>query len=202
MFTLQNYVADPAVRVQAWRNRRAHPAWSARPNAGHRALVSLERVGRLHALITQNIDGLHQAAGNSPVVVVEIHGSIFGVVCLSCGDRTAMREALDRVDAGEQDPPCRRCGGILKSATISFGQALDPDVLATAVAAARSADLFLAVGTTLQVQPAAGLAELAADAGARLVIVNRDATPYDGLAAALLRGPIGEVLPRLVSIAA
>ncbi len=198
LFTLQNYVADPEVRRQAWRNRREHPAWSARPNAGHEALVTLERAGILRALITQNIDGLHARAGSSPDVVVEIHGNLFGVECLGCGARTTMRAALERVDAGDPDPRCLRCGGIQKSATISFGQLLDRGVLAAAVAAAKDSDLFLAVGTTLQVQPAATLAELAVTSGARLVIVNRDVTPYDGLASALVRTPIGEVLPRLV----
>ena len=197
-FTLQNYVADPEVRRQAWRNRREHPAWSARPNVGHEALVMLERAGSLRALITQNIDGLHQRAGSSPEVVVEIHGNLSGVECLDCGARTPMRAALERVDAGEDDPHCLRCGGIQKSATISFGQPLERGVLAAAVAAAKDSDLFLAIGTTLQVQPAARLAELAVTAGARLVIVNRDPTPYDGLASALVRTPIGEVLPRLV----
>jgi NAD-dependent deacetylase len=202
MFTLQNYVADPQVRVRAWRNRRDHPAWAARPNAGHRALVALERAGSLQAVVTQNIDGLHQRAGSTPGKVIEIHGSIYGVRCLSCGAHSTMREALDRVEAGEEDPACPSCGGILKSATISFGQALEPAVLAAAVDAARAAELFLAVGTTLQVQPAADLARVAVEAGARLVIVNRDPTPYDGLADALLRAPIGEVLPRLVPVAA
>ena len=204
LFTLQNYLADPAVRVQAWRNRREHPAWAARPNAGHQALVELERRGLLRALVTQNIDGLHQRAGSGRhgAEVIEIHGNLFGVECLGCGALTTMRAALDRVAAGEEDPRCLRCGDLQKSATISFGQSLKPEVLAAAVRAARGCDLFLAVGTTLQVHPAAGLAELAVAAGARLVVVNRDPTPYDAIAWALLRSPIGEVLPRLLDPAA
>jgi NAD-dependent deacetylase len=199
MFTLDNYLADPAVRELAWRNRLAHPAWEARPNAGHHALVALERSGRLRAIVTQNIDGLHQRAGNDPAHVIEIHGTLFDVECLSCGRGTSMRDNLDRVESGEPDPACLVCGGIQKAATISFGQALKLDVLRAAQRAAQQCDVLLAVGTTLQVQPAAGLAEIAVAAGARLVIVNRDPTPYDDLASALLREPIGETLPRLVA---
>jgi NAD-dependent deacetylase len=199
LFTLDAYLADPAVRELAWRNRLAHPAWDARPNAGHRALVALERSGRLGAIVTQNIDGLHQRAGNDPARVIEIHGTLFDVECLSCGRCTGMRENLDRVESGEPDPACLVCGGMQKAATISFGQPLKVDVLRAATRAAADCDLLLAVGTTLQVQPAAGLAKVAVAAGARLVIVNRDPTPYDDLASALLREPIGETLPRLVA---
>jgi NAD-dependent deacetylase len=199
MFTFDNYVADADVRRQAWCNRLEHPAWDATPNAGHRALVDLERSGRLRAIITQNIDGLHQRAGNDPAKVIEIHGTLFEVECLGCERRTSMRENLDRVEAGEPDPACLVCGGIQKAATISFGQSLRSGDLWAAQRAAEECDLMLAVGTTLQVQPAAGLAGVATDAGARLVIVNRDPTPYDGLASALLRDPIGQTLPRLVA---
>ena len=179
--------------------RLTHPAWEARPNAGHRALVALERSGRLRAIVTQNIDGLHQRAGNDPARVIEIHGTLFDVECLSCGRSTSMRDNLDQVESGEPDPACLVCGGIQKAATISFGQALKVDVLRAAQRAAQQCEVLLAVGTTLQVQPAAGLAEIAVAAGARLVIVNRDPTPYDDLASALLREPIGETLPRLVA---
>jgi NAD-dependent deacetylase len=199
LFTLDNYLADPAVRAQAWRNRLDHPAWDARPNAGHRALVDLERSGRLHAIVTQNIDGLHQRAGNDPARVIEIHGTLFEVECLTCGRQTSMRENLDRVAGGEPDPPCLACGGIQKAATISFGQSLKVDVLRAAQRAAQQCDVLLAVGTTLQVHPAAGLADVAVASGARLVIVNHDPTPYDGLASAVLRASIGETLPRLVA---
>ncbi len=198
LFTLQSYLADPDVRRLAWRNRLEHPAWTAEPNDGHRALVALERAGRLRAIVTQNIDGLHQRAGSSAAKVIEIHGTLYDVECLDCGRRTSMRENLDRVEAGDEDPPCLACGGIQKAATISFGQALRPDVLHAAMVAAADCDLLLAVGTTLQVQPAAGLADVAVRSGARLVIVNRDPTPYDALASAIVREPIGAVLPRLV----
>ncbi|HEU4423603.1 MAG TPA: Sir2 family NAD-dependent protein deacetylase, partial [Pilimelia sp.] len=153
--TLQAYVADPAVRRRSWLARRDHPAWRAQPNAGHRALVDLERSGRLDAIVTQNIDGLHQRAGNSPERVIELHGTLFEAACLGCGDRTPMADALARVSEADPDPACLHCGGILKSATISFGQALDPATLRRAVAAAAGCDLLLAVGTSLTVHPAA-----------------------------------------------
>jgi len=197
MSTYQDYRDDPAVRRRSWQSRLEHPAWTAAPNAAHEALVALERAGRLVALVTQNIDGLHQRAGSTSVL--ELHGTMHETVCLTCGDRRPMRAALDRVAAGEEDPPCLVCGGILKSATISFGQPLDTDVLMAARDAVLSSDLMLAVGSSLSVQPAAGLVGLAAQAGATVVICNASETPYDGLAQVVLRGPLGEVLPALVS---
>jgi NAD-dependent deacetylase len=196
--SIDAYLSDPDVRREVWRNRMEHPAWTAEPNAGHRALVELERAGRLLALITQNIDGLHQRAGSSPDRVLEIHGTIHQVECLRCGWRGPTGETLDRVRAGEDDPDCRQCGGVLKTATISFGQALRPQVLRAATAAATGCGVFLAIGTSLTVQPAASLAELAAHSGARLVIVNAEPTPYDDLADVVLRSAIGRVLPFLV----
>jgi NAD-dependent deacetylase len=198
MSSLRAYREDPAVRLRSWQARLTHPVWEAAPNAAHRALVTLERAGRLHAILTQNIDRLHQRAGSSPGLVLELHGSMFDTVCLSCGDRRTMRAALDRVEAGEADPPCLVCGGILKSATISFGQSLDADVLARAREAAVTCDLMLVAGSSLAVQPAAGLVGLAARAGAAVVICNGSETPYDSLAAFVLRDRLGSVLPELV----
>ena len=198
MATLQHYLADPDVRKMSWRNRIGSPAWTAKPNAGHDALVKLERRGKLLGLITQNVDELHQQAGTTPELVIELHGTMHHVVCWTCGDRAPMERALERVRAGEEDPPCRSCGGILKSATISFGQNLDMDVLARAEMVASSCDLMLAVGSMLTVHPAAGLVPVASQAGARVVIVNRDPTPYDDLADAVLRGGISEILPAIV----
>lgn len=195
------YVADPAVRRESWRRRAEHPAWTARPSAGHEALAELERQGRLHTLITQNIDGLHQAAGSSPERVIEIHGSIRHSACLACGDRRPMQDTLDRVRAGDPDPPCLECGGILKSATVSFGQNLDPHDLARAEASADACDLFLAIGTSLTVYPVAWLPRRALDVGARLVIVNAEPTPLDDEAHAVLRGRIADLLPPLVEAA-
>jgi NAD-dependent deacetylase len=199
MSTIDVYVADPEVRRRAWRSRREHPAWHARPNAGHAALAAFEKTGRLRAVITQNIDGLHQQAGSDPNLVIEVHGTMLHAECLSCGLRTPMPEILARVDAGEEDPPCAECGGIQKSATISFGQALRPKVFQTAVRAARQCDVFLAVGSSLGVQPVAGLCAEAVEYGARLVVVNAQETPYDRIADAVIRRPIGEVLPELLS---
>ncbi|MCB2019797.1 MAG: Sir2 family NAD-dependent protein deacetylase [Burkholderiaceae bacterium] len=194
--TLSHYVADPEVRRAAWRTRLDSPAWRAEPNAGHHALVALERQGRLHTLVTQNIDELHQRAGHA-AEVIEVHGTVRRVMCWGCGRRAPMEEALARVRAGEADPACTACGGILKSDTISFGQPLVPEVIARAMQRAGEADLLLAVGSTLSVYPVAGVVPCAKDAGARLVIVNDQPTPFDDIADAVLRGPIGELLPAL-----
>jgi NAD-dependent protein deacetylase/lipoamidase len=198
--TLQAYMADPEVRREAWRLRLDHPAWTARPGPGHRALARLEGKGRLHTLITQNIDGLHQRAGTSPDIVVEIHGTMREVVCMNCGDRAPMQKALDRVRAGEEDPPCKTCGGILKSATVSFGQSLVPEDLERSQAAAAECDVFLAVGTSLVVYPAALLPQIAIGGGARLVIVNAQSTPYDGVADAVVTDPIANTLPPIADL--
>jgi NAD-dependent deacetylase len=198
MSTLQDYVADPDVRQRAWQSRKAHPAWTAEPNDAHRALVDLEKTGKLTALVTQNIDELHQRAGSSRELVVELHGTIWWAECLTCGIRSPMADELGRVSDDEPDPECTLCGGILKSATVSFGQPLDPQVLQRAWRAAQDCELFVAIGTSLTVQPAAGLCEVAVEAGARFVVVNAEPTPYDGLADAVLREPIGDILPSLV----
>jgi NAD-dependent deacetylase len=197
MSTYQAYVSDPALRRRSWQARRQHPAWAAEPNAAHLALAGLATSAIDTWIITQNIDGLHQKAGTPAERVVELHGSMFSVVCVSCGDLSPMNEALARVEAGEEDPDCPRCGGILKSATVMFGQRLDPGVFLRAEQAARRCDLFLAIGSTLTVEPAASLCGVAAGAGAALVIVNADATPYDGLAAEVIREPIGTAVPRI-----
>jgi NAD-dependent deacetylase len=193
--SLQHYLADPDVRKRAWQSRMHSPAWDARPNAGHRALVTLERRGKLHTLVTQNIDELHQRAGTDPARVVEIHGTMRRVVCLSCGDTAPMERALERVRAGEDDPDCRTCGGILKSATISFGQSLVTADLARAEQAAREAELLLAVGSSLSVYPIAEIVPIAHLNGARVMIVNAEPTAMDDLADVMLRGPISEILP-------
>jgi NAD-dependent deacetylase len=194
---IHDYMSDPEVRKLAWKSRVDHPAWHAEPNGGHRALVNLERRGKLHALVTQNIDGLHQRAGNSPGKVIEVHGTVREVVCMNCGWRGPMQPVLERVAAGEDDPACERCRGILKSATISFGQPLVPEVIERAMRAAEQADLLLAIGTSLQVYPVAGAVPVAKAAGARVVIVNAEPTPFDEIADTVLRQRIGEVLPAL-----
>jgi NAD-dependent deacetylase len=192
------YMADPEVRKASWKARMDHTAWNAKPNAGHLALAALERRGKLHALITQNIDELHQMAGHAPEKVIEVHGTMRKVVCMSCGMTAPMQKALDRVRAGEADPPCRDCGGILKSATISFGQSLVPEVIDAAMLAAREADLFFAIGTSLQVYPVAGAVDVARSAGAKIVILNAEPTPFDDVADAVFRDSISKVLPELL----
>jgi len=193
--TLSHYLADPETRRRAWCNRLDSPMWRAAPNDGHRALAALERRGTLTGIVTQNVDGLHQAAGSDPALVIEIHGNANATRCVSCRDRRPMDETLERVRNGEEDPPCLLCGGILKSATISFGEGLDPLVVGRAEEVATGADVFLVAGSSLTVHPAASLAPLAHHHGARLVIVNLEPTPYDVLADAVVVGPLSEVLP-------
>ncbi|CAN5535607.1 NAD-dependent protein deacetylase [soil metagenome] len=198
--TLHHYMNDPEVRAAAWKARLGHPGWSAAPNEGHRALAELERKGKLQTLVTQNIDGLHQMAGSSSDVVVEIHGTMREVVCMACDDRAPMRSALDRVRAGDPDPCCRGCGGILKSATISFGQSLVAADVLRAQQAAETCDLFLAIGTSLVVYPVAYLPQRALAAGARVVILNAQETHLDGRAHAVVRAPLGRSLPAVASL--
>ena len=197
MSNIHYYLADPEVRKLSWQNRLASPAWTAKPNPGHLAILELEKRGKLHALITQNIDELHQVAGNSPDRIIEVHGTMRRVMCWDCGMRAPMQKALDRVRKGEEDPKCRDCGGILKSDTISFGQQLVPEVIDRAMRVAGEGDLFLSVGTSLQVYPVAGAVDIARSAGARIVIVNAQPTPFDDIADAVLDGSISEVLPRI-----
>jgi NAD-dependent deacetylase len=206
--TLQHYLADPEVREAAWRNRLDNPAWTAQPNAGHLALVEIERRDRLTALVTQNIDELHQRAGHDPAKVIEVHGTMWWSRCWTCGDRRPMDETLARVRAGDPDPHCLLCertgliagpgDGILKSDTISFGQSLVPEVIDAAMVAAEQCDLLVAVGSSLSVFPAANVVPRAKAAGARVVIVNGEATKMDRYADAVLLGSISELLPRLV----
>ena len=202
--TYDVWVRDPEVRRRAWRQRVATRAHRPEPNAGHRALVALERTGRLDTLVTQNIDGLHHAAGSDPARIVEIHGSTREAVCLRCGDRGPIDAVLDRVAGGDEVPACRRpagdgpCGGILKSATISFGQSLVEADLARAEAAATRCDVLLVVGSTLAVWPIAGMVPIARRWGAEIVIVNGGPTEMDAYAAVLVTGAIETVLPVLV----
>ncbi|HLI43583.1 MAG TPA: Sir2 family NAD-dependent protein deacetylase [Acidimicrobiales bacterium] len=203
--TLAAYLGDPEVRRRSWRQRLDSPVWTAEPTPGHAALVGLERLGLLEAVVTQNTDGLHLRAGSSRERVVEIHGTVHVTECWRCHDRQPTRAVLARVRAGDADPHCRRllddgsvCDGILKSATISFGQSLDPEVLDRAVRAAARARVLVAVGTTLEVQPAASLVPLAKSRGAAVVIVNGSPTACDHLADVVVRGSISAVLPALV----
>jgi NAD-dependent deacetylase len=197
--TLQHYVGDPEVRKAAWQNRVRSEMWSAEPNAGHRALVELANVAHVDLLVTQNVDGLHRTAGSDPDRLVEIHGTVHLAKCLACDWRGPMHETLARVRAGEEDPACLECGGLLKSATISFGEHLVAVDLERAQRAAAACDLFLALGTSLGVYPAAALPEIALRRGARLVIVNAEPTPFDAHADAVSHATLGELLPALVA---
>lgn len=197
---INHYMSDPEVRRTTWRLRLEHPSWTAAPNRGHLALARLEEKGKLHTLVTQNIDGLHQKAGNTDGITVEIHGTIREVMCMSCDERAPMERALERVRSGEDDPECRTCGGILKSATISFGQSLVRVDLERAQEAAAKADVFLAIGTSLTVYPVAYLPDIALRSGARLVILNAEPTPFDSQAHAVVNRPLGEALDELVSL--
>ncbi len=196
--TLQHFLSDPELRKRSWRARLESSNLIRVPNAGHLAIVALERRGKLHKLITQNVDGLHLKAGNSPRQIIEIHGNTREVICLSCGNRTPIGDTLERVRKGEEDPHCAVCGGILKSATISFGQPLNEEELGEAKRAAESCDLLLAIGTTLAVHPIAGIVPTAKRAGARIVIVNGEPTAMDHLADHVIRGPISELLQKLL----
>ncbi len=198
LVTYEYYMSDPEIRRRAWRMRRDGPALRARPNAAHEAVVRLERSGTPVRVITQNVDGLHQLAGMPDRKVLELHGSARSAQCTRCKARSSMAAALERVDGGDPDPACEVCGGILKSATVMFGEGLDPVVLGEAVALTKACEVFIAVGTSLKVHPAAALAGLAADHGARLIIVNAEPTPYDDRADELVREPIGTALPALL----
>ncbi|MEU9443153.1 Sir2 family NAD-dependent protein deacetylase [Streptomyces sp. NPDC048304] len=198
LVTYEYYMADPEIRRRSWQMRRENRTLKAEPNAAHRAVAELERSGVPVRVITQNVDGLHQLAGLPARKVLELHGSARSVVCTRCHARGSMEDALARVDAGEDDPPCRECGGILKSATVMFGERLDPMVIGEAMAISKACTVFVAVGSSLQVHPAAGLVGVAADHGARLIIVNAEPTPYDDRADQIIREPIGTALPALL----
>ncbi|KOV20781.1 NAD-dependent deacetylase [Streptomyces sp. XY431] len=198
LVTVGPYLSDPEVRREAWRMRAATGALAAEPNAGHRALVALERSGLPLRILTQNVDGLHQRAGQTPRKVLELHGTAREVQCVDCRATGPMEEALERVAAGEPDPACRACGGILRPRTVMFGEQLDTEVLRQAEAISTACELFIAVGTSLKVYPVAALPYDAVRAGARLIVVNGEPTPLDEAAEEVVREPISTALPALV----
>ncbi|AWI31905.1 NAD-dependent deacetylase [Streptomyces sp. ICN441] len=198
LVTYEHYMSDRDIRRRSWRMRLDGPVLHAEPNAAHLAVAEFERSGHALRVITQNVDGLHQRAGVPDRKVLELHGTARTVVCTGCQARSPMADALERVRAGEADPACTSCGGILKSATVMFGQSLDPVVLGEAMGIAKASEVFIAVGSSLQVQPAASLAGIAAEHGARLIVMNAEPTPYDELADEVVREPIGTALPELL----
>ena len=195
----QEFVADPEARRRYWQYKKETYAdfARARPNPGHRALAAMEDAGRLRGVVTQNIDGLHQEAGSR--FVLELHGTNRRVVCIRCAASFTAAEIQSRLLEGCDVPECDRCGGILKAATVSFGQALPADVLEASFHVATTVDVLFVLGSSLAVHPAASIPAAAADAGVRLVIVNREPTPLDGAAEVVLRGPLEDVLPALAS---
>ncbi len=197
--TLSYYLGDPEVRKVAWEGRAATFDGRAAPNDGHRAITRIQSAGKLSAVVTQNVDGLHQDAGVDPERVVEVHGTIKYGLCWSCKDRRPMSEFIARVRAGEPDPACELCGGIVKSDVILFQQALVPEVIERAMREADECDLLLAVGSTLQVLPANGVVPRARAAGAGVVIVNGDETAMDRLAHVVVRGSITPALEAIVA---
>ena len=194
------YVVDEEVRVAGWKASSDRRLRSVEPNVGHHALVELERRGQLRGLVTQNVDGLHAAAGNSPALVHEVHGTWQYTRCIGCRDRLPVEETLARVDAGEADPRCLKCGGLMKRDVILFGEALVEEVIGQAMLAAEEADLILAIGSKLNVRPAANVVPRGRAAGAKVVIVNGEPTEMDRFADAFLLGDISRWLPALVAI--
>ena len=195
---IQEFLASEDARRRYWRYKRETYTdfAGAKPNAAHTWLARMEAEGRLLGVITQNIDGLHQDAGSRRVI--ELHGTNRRVDCLDCRRRYPAAEVQDRLNRGCEVPVCDGCGGPLKAATISFGQSLDPRVLSEAFDLARTADLLLVLGSSLVVYPAAAIPEAAASAGVPILIVNREPTPLDGLASAVVLGAVEEVLPGLL----
>jgi len=191
------YVAESDIRRRTWQMWRDSPVWQAEPTPAHGCLVDLERAGVLRAICTQNFDGLHQRAGSSPEKVLELHGSLTGSRCLGCGSAERTADILGRLDT-DPDPHCARCGGVLATDVVMFGEPLPGAVFDAAIEAAASCEVFVAVGSTLTVQPVASLTAVAAEAGARVIIVNADPTPYDHLADHVDRRPIQQALPALI----
>ncbi len=198
MVTYQEFLASHEARIEYWQMRREliPDLLRARPNAAHRALAELETLGKLRAVITQNIDGLHQDAGNSKVI--ELHGTNRSAACLDCGKSWPIETIQQRLEAGDLDPRCDACGGLVKPETVSFGQAMPEAAMAQAYAWAEKCDLCFMIGSSLEVQPAASVPLVAYEAGASLIFINRTETPFDRIATIRFRENAGQVLECLV----
>jgi NAD-dependent deacetylase len=199
-FYYQRIISDEKAREKYWQMSTELYASmkDALPNPAHMAVKALEDMGKLLAVVTQNIDALHHKAGNSPDKIIEIHGTAFSVSCLSCGKRYDRDDIQRRLEAGLRVPYCDDCSGVLKPETISFGQAMPEDKMAAAFRYAEACDLCMVLGSSLVVYPAAAIPMHAADSGAKLIIINRDETPQDGRADLVIRASLGETLSRIM----
>lgn len=201
-YTYDRYVNDPAFRIDTWGKRFHSPFLDAEPNDAHRAVARLREMGRLIGVVTQNIDGLHAAAGLGPESLVELHGNARRIQCIACGNEPPFSDVEDRWESGAVDPECLECGGILKTRVVYFGEQLPPDATIRAWNMAENADAVLVVGSTLSVYPAAFIPLEVTDRGQPMVIVNRGPTDHDARATALVDGDAGTVLPQLADLLA
>jgi NAD-dependent deacetylase len=201
-FTLQRFTSSSESRRNYWKFYRENWKVSrgAKPNQAHLALAAMEKKGKVNAIVTQNIDELHQAAGSSPEKVLEIHGTMWKVGCLSCGHISPWEEFYQLLEEEKEVGNCHKCGGLLKPATVSFGQSLPADVLNEAQYQCTQCALLLCIGSSLAVYPAARLPEIAKSAGAKLAIINREPTPLDGVADVTIRGEAGEVMSKVLAL--
>ncbi|WAL41166.1 Sir2 family NAD-dependent protein deacetylase [Brevibacterium sp. BRM-1] len=199
MSTLSWYLGDEDVRRLAWRSRAESPVWDSAPTRAHLAIAQAAQRGTVSGVVTQNTDGLHQLAGTPAHLVRELHGSMRTWRCEDCRATGPMAEMIERVRAGEADPHCARCGGIVRGTTILFEEALDPQVVTDAIDIVQACDVLIAAGTSLTVTPAADLFPIALEAGARGIIANAEPTPYDRASERVERGDLEEVIPRLLA---
>jgi NAD-dependent deacetylase len=198
-FTYQKFLVDPGARRKHWELIGGSLFFAAQPNPAHYAIAELERIGKLECVITQNVDDLHQRAGNAHDRVFELHGNLNWAVCLECGQRFSSEEVRRWLESGIEVPDCPACHGVLKPAAVFFGEPLPVGVLQAATECARTCDLMLVIGSTLVVYPAAYMPSYALEAGARLIIINMSPTPLDREANVLIRGKAGEVMPLVVA---
>ncbi len=198
-FTYQKFVRDPESRKKFWQMLgEGHFTTGAKPNPAHYAIAELDRLGKLDCVITQNVDNLHQRAGVPDAKVFELHGNMLWALCLNCGKRYSFEQVKARCDVGEEVPECEVCQGVLKPDIVFFGEALPAEVLQEATSRSSSSDLFIVIGSTLVVTPAAYMPAYAVNSGAKLVIINLSSTPMDGQATALIRAKAGEAMPRIM----
>ena len=197
-FTIQRFVADKEARKRNWEVRKELVSADYQPNPAHHAIRELEELGKLSCVITQNIDGLHHAAGNTEEKIIELHGTIKFAKCMDCNDRLLLTDVLERFDKGETDPHCKKCGGLLKAATVAFGEAMPQDKMRRAELCSRECDLFIVIGSSLVVYPAASMPIIAKQAGAKLVIINFAPTNMDSQADVVIHEKAGPVMEAIM----